>query len=104
MDHGDHGTGWTLLSNHAHVLMCIAASPTIRIRDIAARCSITERAAQRIVGELEAAGFISHVRVGRRNVYEVHVDARSRYPLESHIDIADLALVAAGTDIRGATT
>lgn len=101
MKQGDSAGGWTLLSNHARVLMCIAASPTIRMREIAARCSISERAAQRIVGELEAAGFLSHVRVGRRNVYELHADARSTDPLESHIDIAELALVAVGADIGG---
>lgn len=83
--------GWTLLTHHAHVLMCIAAEPTMRMRDIAAQAGITERATHRIVSELEHAGFISHERVGRRNHYEVHVATRTGHPLERHLDIAALA-------------
>jgi DNA-binding MarR family transcriptional regulator len=64
--------GWTLLSNHGKVLSCITADPTIRVREMAARCGITERAAHRIVADLERAGLVSHVRVGRRNRYEIH--------------------------------
>ncbi len=85
-----HQGGWSLLTNHAHVLMCIAAQPTIRMREIAARSGITERAAHRIVSELEAAGFISHERVGRRNHYQVHIRSRSSHPMEYHIDFMDL--------------
>lgn len=89
VDLGQPG-GWSLLTNHAHVLMCIAAQPTIRMREIAARSGITERAAHRIVSELETAGFISHERVGRRNHYQVHNRSRSSHPMESHIDFLDL--------------
>ncbi len=66
--------GWALLSNHGRVLRCITDDPTIRMREIAARCSISERAAHRIVADLESAGLVSHVRVGRRNRYEVHYE------------------------------
>jgi DNA-binding IclR family transcriptional regulator len=71
--------------------MCIAAEPTMRVRDIAARAGITERATHRIVSELEHAGFLSHERVGRRNHYEVHVAMRTGHPLERHLDIASLS-------------
>ncbi len=81
---------WTFLTNHAHVLLCIAADPTIRIREVAALVGITERAAQRIVADLEAEGYISHERVGRRNRYEVHPDAPLRHPLEHHLGISAL--------------
>lgn len=82
--------GWTLMTNHGHVLMCIAAEPTMRVRDIAERTGITERAAHRIVSELERAGFVSHERVGRRNHYEVHMAMRTDHPLERNLDIAML--------------
>ena len=72
---------WTFLTNHAHVLLCIAADPTIRVREVAALVGITERAAQRIVADLEAEGYISHERVGRRNRYEVHPTLPLRHPL-----------------------
>lgn len=84
------GAGWTLLTNHGHVLMCIAEEPTMRLRDIASRTGITERAAHRIVAELEASGFVSHERVGRRNHYQVDVARRTGHPLERHLEITAL--------------
>ena len=62
---------WTFLTNHGHVLIAVATDPQARLREIAQRVGITERAAQLIVNDLEAAGYISKERVGRRNRYEV---------------------------------
>ena len=62
---------WAFLTNHAQVLLCIADDPGIRLRDIGARVGITERAAHRIVGELEASGYVARRRNGRRNHYTV---------------------------------
>ena len=83
------GSGdWTLLSTHARVLVEIARDPDVRIRDLAAECDMTERAVQRIVADLEQAGYLSHTRVGRRNRYTVHADqtfrhhAHAGYPVE----------------------
>jgi len=36
---------WTFLTNHAHVLLCIATDPAVRLRDVATAVGITERAA-----------------------------------------------------------
>jgi predicted ArsR family transcriptional regulator len=66
---------WTFLTRHARVLLCIAEDPGIRLRDIGEQVGITERAAHRIVGELEAAGYISRERRGRRNHYTVRLKA-----------------------------
>ena len=74
---------WTFLTNHAHVLLCVAAQPDIRLRDVARRVGITERAAQRIMADLVAGGYLDRERVGRRNQYRVHADAPMRHPLES---------------------
>lgn len=84
---------WTFLTNHSHILLCIAEDPDIRLRDIADRVGITERAAQRIVAELEEAGYVSHERVGRRNRYEVNTDLPLRHPLEDHLAIGALLRV-----------
>jgi DNA-binding IclR family transcriptional regulator len=65
---------WVFLTNHARVLVCIADEPNLRMRDIAERVGITERATHRIVAELSEAGYITRERVGRRNTYEVHMD------------------------------
>ena len=64
--------GWTFLTNHAQVLVCIAHDPGIRLRDIGDRLGITERAAHRIVAELDAAGYITRRRNGRRNLYTIN--------------------------------
>jgi hypothetical protein len=63
---------WSLLTNHARVLLCIAQDPAIRLREIGEDVGITERAAYRIVDELVAAGYVSRERTGRRNHYTVH--------------------------------
>ncbi len=84
---GGRRGGWTFLTNHARVLIGIAEEPGIRIRDLAARIGITERATQRIVAELEAAGYLSHEKDGRRNRYHLRPEARLRHPLEQDIEI-----------------
>lgn len=77
-------TGWTFLTNHAHVFLCLAQDPESRLRDVALRVGITERAAQRIVSDLDEEGYISTERVGRRNRYRVHPEQPLRHPVEGH--------------------
>jgi len=67
---GDAKT-WTFLTNHAQVLLCLADTPDIRLRDVAERVGITERATQRILADLTEAGYVKTERVGRRNRYTV---------------------------------
>ena len=62
---------WTLLTNHGATLLCLADDSRMRMRDIAARLGITERAVQRIIADLVDAGYVESRRVGRRNLYEV---------------------------------
>lgn len=76
--------GWTFLTNHTHVLVCLADDPGLRLRDIAARVGVTERAVQRIVAELEAGGVLTRTREGRRNRYSIEKKVRLRHPLEHH--------------------
>ena len=88
-----HST-WTFLSNHAHVLICLAEDPDLRLRDVAERVGITERAVQAIVTDLEAGGAITRIREGRRNHYEIHDDVQLRHPIESHCTLRDLLTMA----------
>jgi hypothetical protein len=81
---------WTFLSNHAHVLLLIARDPEIRLRDVAARVGITERAVQRIVADLEAGRYIERERSGRRNHYRVNRELPLRHPVESHRSVGAL--------------
>ena len=71
---------WKFLTNHAHVLLCVMHEPEIRLREIADAVGITERAAHRIIAELEDDGFISRERKGRRNLYECHPARVMRHP------------------------
>jgi len=82
--------GWTFLTNHSHVLLCLAADPQMRLRDVAARVGITERAVQAIVQDLEEAGAITRTRVGRCNRYDLHPDHRLHHPVEAHCTVGDL--------------
>lgn len=84
------GQSWTFLTNHSHVLICLAREPDLRLRDVAERVRITERAVQRIVADLEEAGVLTRSRDGRRNRYEVHLGRSLRHPVESHCTINDL--------------
>src|SRR5215213_1163445 len=76
---GNDSPAWRFVTNHAHVLACIAADPGTRLRDIAATVGITERTVAQIVGELEQAGYLTKTRVGRRNSYEVHDELPLRH-------------------------
>ena len=81
---------WTFLTNHARILILIAETSGIRLRDVATQVGITERAAQRIVAELEAAGYLTHKKVGRRNQYDLRPDAHLRHPLEDDVEVGRL--------------
>jgi predicted transcriptional regulator len=82
--------GWTFLTNHTHVLVCLAEDPGLRLRDVAARVGVTERAVQRIVAELEAGGVLTRTREGRRNRYTIDGRIPLRHPLENHRDVGAL--------------
>lgn len=65
---------WRLLTNHGRALLCLAHHPELRIRDLAGVLGITERSAQKIVGDLVKDGYVTRTRVGRRNTYEINVE------------------------------
>lgn len=81
---------WTFLTNHAHVLLSIAADPGTRLRDVAEKVGITERAAQRIVADLVEAGYLISTKEGRRNRYRIDAALPLRHPIERHNQVAML--------------
>ncbi len=87
---------WTFLTNHSHVLLCIAKNPDSRLRDIADLVGITERAVHRIVTDLSEAGYIDVTRDGRCNVYVMHPEKKLRHPIEGHRQVADLIRLIEG--------
>jgi DNA-binding MarR family transcriptional regulator len=92
----DASPGWSFLTNHAQVLICIAHDPGIRLRDIGEAVGITERAAHRIVVELAAAGYISRTRNGRRNHYTIQSHLPLPDPLAGEQKLGDLLAILAG--------
>src|ERR1700729_3324708 len=85
--------GWTFLTNHARVLVCIAHDSGIRLRDVGERVGITERAAHRIITELLAAGYIPRTRNGRRNQYTINPDLPLPDPLTRGQNVGDLLAI-----------
>ncbi len=83
-------TGWTFLTNHAHVLLAIARDRDITLREVAARVGITERSAQNIVADLVDAGYLTRTRRGRRNSYTIPPHQPMRHPLNAGHDLDEL--------------
>lgn len=81
---------WTFLTNYGHVLLCIASDPSVRLRDVAERVGITERAAQRIVADLIEGGYLESTKQGRRNEYRVNGALPLRHPIEAKNQVAAL--------------
>lgn len=90
--HGSEHAGgrWTFLTNHSHVLILLSRNPTMVLREVAALVGITERAVQRIIVDLEMAGYIEREKVGRQNQYRILADRPLRHPIESHRKIGDI--------------
>ena len=85
------------------VLLCIAHEPELRLRDVADRVGITERAVQRIVADLEEAGYLSRAREGRRNRCELHTDRPFRHPVVAHRDVSLLLGLRVGPSVSAET-
>ncbi|MFF2571356.1 helix-turn-helix transcriptional regulator [Streptomyces sp. NPDC058084] len=83
-------TSWTFVTNHARILAMILRDPEVRLRDLAEACGLTERAAGAIIGDLETAGYLTRVRHGRRNHYEVTAGTLFRHPAEGAHEVANL--------------
>ena len=83
----DSGKSWTLLTGHGHVLVEIARNPHARIRDISPVVGLTERTVQAIVADLEAAGYLTRTRIGRRTRYTVNSDSPFRHKAQEGLRI-----------------
>ncbi len=82
---------WRLVTNHGRVLVCIATNPDAsRLRDIAEAVGITERTAAHIVNDLEQAGYITKIRDGRRNRFQIDGKRKIRTPQLATITVAEL--------------
>ena len=101
---GGSGSGgsWTLLTGHGHVLVEIARNPEARIRDISAAAGLTERSVQAIVADLEAAGYLTRTRIGRRTVYTVNPDSLFRHSAQEGLRVGPFLDLLATDEYRSA--
>ena len=81
---------WTFLTNHSHVLLCLVESPSIKMREIAEKVGITERAVQNIISDLRKEGYIDREKKGRRNTYQINTEMHLKHPIEEHRTLTDL--------------
>ena len=95
------GGTWTLLTGHGHVLVEIARNPKARIRDISPVVGLTERSVQAIVADLEAEGYLTRTRTGRRVVYTVNRDSLFRHSAQEGLRVGPFLdlLAAAGSEL-----
>jgi DNA-binding IclR family transcriptional regulator len=89
--------GWTYLTNHAMVLVCLSEDPYIRLLDIADRIGITDRAVQKILADLETDGAIERTKEGRCNHYTVNLSQELRHPVEGQGTVGHLLEQIAGS-------
>ena len=82
--------GWTFLTNHAHVLLCLASGEALTARELGLQIGITERAVQVILADLTRGGYLVKTKQGRRNLYKVNARGRLRHPLEAHHTVGQL--------------
>lgn len=82
--------GWTFLTNHAHVLLCLAHGGSLTARELSMRIGITERSVQAILADLIDDGYLKKAKIGRRNTYTVNLKGRLRHPLESAHTVEEL--------------
>ena len=81
---------WTFFTNHTHVLVYLGLNGDRPLKEVASAIGITERAVQNIVKELENAGALRKIKIGRQNTYELHTEINLRHPLEHHCTIGDV--------------
>ena len=99
MSDSDQSRGtWTLLTGHGHVLVEIARNPKARVRDISPIVGLTERTVQAIVADLEAAGYLTRTRSGRRVLYTVNRDSLFRHPAQEGHRVGPFLDLLAGSE------
>lgn len=96
MAEGQAQGNWALLTAHGRTLVAIAQDSDARMRDLAKITGVTERTVQGVVSDLEAAGYLTHTRVGRRNRYAVDQNRPFRHTAQDGHLVGPLLVLLAG--------
>ena len=83
------------------MLVEVARNPDARVRDLAAKAGLTERAVHGILADLEAAGYLTRERQGRRNSYTVNQESLFRHPSQEGHSIGPFLQMLTGTTRPG---
>ncbi len=94
---------WTILSSHGMVLLHIAATPQITLRELSDTVDLSERWISQIVKDLSEAGMLHVERRGLHNHYAVNPDAHLRHPTLAHIPLRRI-ITAVVPEIQQAST
>lgn len=81
---------WTFLSNHGRVFVYIAKHPKSTTELISREVGLSQRWVQKIIIELEKAGYVARRKEGRCNRYIVHPELPMRHRLERYHAVGDL--------------
>lgn len=89
---------WTFLSNHGRVFVYITKHPKSTTEVISREVGLTQRGVQKIITEMDTAGYIARRKEGRSNRYVVHPELPMRHSLEQEHVVGEL-LLALGCDL-----
>jgi len=81
---------WSLLTNHARLLLLIDHEPGLRVRDMAEWLHLSERGTALILRDLREAGYVTSRREGRRVYYTVVPSKPLRSELVKHQTVGQL--------------
>jgi DNA-binding IclR family transcriptional regulator len=81
---------WRFFTNHFEVLLYVARHPDARLRTVAEEVGITERAAHRILSQLNEAGYVTVAKNGRRNHYRLVPGTTLRHRANSAVPVQPL--------------
>jgi DNA-binding MarR family transcriptional regulator len=81
---------WTLVSRHGHALLALSKNPDLTIDDLSRVLGVTSRSVVNVLNDLEAEGYLSKTREGRRNRYVINLDAKLRHQTSAGHTVRDL--------------
>jgi predicted DNA-binding transcriptional regulator YafY len=91
---------WTFITNHAQILLAVARDPAATVAQLADAAEITERSAYRILADLQQAGYVRRLKLGRHNVYEINPTMPLRDPTIENERVRDLLSLIADADVE----
>ncbi|QKJ25873.1 MarR family transcriptional regulator [Aquiluna borgnonia] len=81
---------WTFLSHHAHVLIALSDDPELTMDELARISGITTRSVVNVLNDLVDAGYLTKERLGRKNHYNINLEAPLRHQTSANRKVGDL--------------